>query len=417
MHRRLQIAGAVALTLLLAERGEAKVASHWKPLPPLPTPRQEVGVAGDDTHVYVIGGILAGGSATGVVDRLDVANEMWEPVPALPDDVRVHHVGAASAEGTIFAIGGLNAAFRGVKTVFAYNPNSNAWTRKADLPRVRGAMGVAAIDDKIYAAGGQDGGASVADFTVYLVHEDRWETLPAMPTARNHLAAASAEGIFYAVGGRDGRLFGKLEAFNPQTSRWLELAPMPTARGGIAAAVARDCIFVFGGEGNGEDPNGIFPQVEGYDLCRNEWASDELMPNPRHGIGAATVGESLYIPGGSPTEGFGVTEVADAYYPGSGGRFGFLRGDSNLDQGIDLSDSVHTLSALFLGGVRFGCEDAADTNDTGQIDISDAIFGLVYLFLGGQTPPAPGPDLPGLDPTEDALSCQNFLPPRCVEPF
>lgn len=55
MNRWTQVAGAIAVSLILTERSDAKVGSYWKPLPPLPTPRQEVGVAGDDTHVYVIG--------------------------------------------------------------------------------------------------------------------------------------------------------------------------------------------------------------------------------------------------------------------------------------------------------------------------------------------------------------------------
>src|SRR5262245_25249079 len=45
----------------------AKVGSFWTDLPPLPTPRQEVGVAADLDHIYVIGGILTDRSATGIV--------------------------------------------------------------------------------------------------------------------------------------------------------------------------------------------------------------------------------------------------------------------------------------------------------------------------------------------------------------
>jgi hypothetical protein len=395
---------------------DAKVGSSWIDLPPLSTPRQEVGVTSDGLRVYVIGGILADRSATGIVDRFDIGAGEWQSVPPLPDGLRVHHVGAASARGLVFAIGGLDASFRGTRDVHAFDPAKGAWERRADLPSRRGAMGVAAIEEKIYAAGGQDGSTSFADFAVYDVLEDRWETLPAMPTARNHLAAAVVDGIFHAVGGRAESLFGTLEAYDPATRRWVELAPMPTARGGIAAAALRGCIFVFGGEGNPDDPGGVFRQVEGYDACKNVWMPDLDMPHPRHGTGAAEVNGLIYLPGGSPTEGFGVTDTVDAFAPGSRGS-GFIRGDSNLDGRLDVSDAVFSLAALFLGGDPFRCEDAADTNDSGRIDISDPIFGLTYLFQGGPSPPAPGPELPGADLTDDALSCIETPLPHCFEPF
>src|SRR5688572_9760802 len=307
----------LALSLAAASPLHAKVAASWTDLAPLRTPRQEVGVAADLRHVYVIGGILADRSATGIVERYSVDDLTWEPVSPLPEDARLHHVGAAFSMGTIFVLGGLDSGFRGVRSVFAFDPGMGLWKRKADMARARGAMGVAVIDDKIYAAGGQDGSSTFDDFAVYHVLDDRWEDLPAMPTARNHLGAASLDGIFYAVGGRSNRLIDKLEAYDPASKRWVELPPLLTARGGIAVAAWGGWIFVFGGEGNDDDPSGVFPQVEGYDACRNVWMRDGDMPHPRHGIGAGVVDLLIYVPGGSPVEGFGVTDTSDAFFPGS----------------------------------------------------------------------------------------------------
>ena len=82
----------------------------------------------------------------------------------------------------------------------------------------------------------------------------------------------------------------------------------------------------------------------------------------------------------------------------------FIRGDSNDDLGIDLSDGVFTLNHLFLGGDFPPCIDAADANDSGGMDLADAIYLFNHLFLGGAPPPAPFPDA-GNDPTDDGLSC------------
>ena len=87
----------------------------------------------------------------------------------------------------------------------------------------------------------------------------------------------------------------------------------------------------------------------------------------------------------------------------------FLRGDSNGDSRIDISDITKTLNYLFLGDSRPYCLDATDANDDGAVDLSDAIIELFYLFQGGQNLSEPGTLIPGTDPTADNLYCQEAL--------
>jgi hypothetical protein len=86
----------------------------------------------------------------------------------------------------------------------------------------------------------------------------------------------------------------------------------------------------------------------------------------------------------------------------SGDEHWFVRGDSNDDARLELTDAVHALNFLFLGGEGPPCPDAADSDDDGGINISDAIHTLGFLFLGGPSPPAPYP-VSGPDPTPDTL--------------
>jgi hypothetical protein len=83
----------------------------------------------------------------------------------------------------------------------------------------------------------------------------------------------------------------------------------------------------------------------------------------------------------------------------------FRRGDSNQDDAVDISDAIHTLGFLFLGGGPLACEDAADANDDGRIDVSDPIGTLSALFSGGSRLPPPSRSR-GLDPTRDELGCE-----------
>ena len=86
----------------------------------------------------------------------------------------------------------------------------------------------------------------------------------------------------------------------------------------------------------------------------------------------------------------------------------FVRGDSNGDSRIDLSDAVAVIQDLFLGGPALECRDAGDFNDDGTLDIADVSGILNYLFLAGEPPINPRRS-PGWDPTPgDPFTCGDF---------
>ena len=115
------------------------------------------------------------------------------------------------------------------------------------------------------------------------------------------------------VGGRPPLTLSVLEVFDPATNTWSSRAPMPTGRSGHAAAVVRGCLYVFGGEGNTSAANGVFPQSELYDPGTNSWTSLAAMRTPRHGIGAAVVGNRIFVPGGANVQGFGAVAAHDVF--------------------------------------------------------------------------------------------------------
>lgn len=86
----------------------------------------------------------------------------------------------------------------------------------------------------------------------------------------------------------------------------------------------------------------------------------------------------------------------------------FVRGDSNGDSSLDVSDAVNVLVRLFAGDAAFPCADASDANDDGAVNIADAVRILSLLFQGG--PELPEPALCGVDPTGDALECASYAP-------
>jgi N-acetylneuraminic acid mutarotase len=291
----------------------------WYDLAPLPEPLQENAVVGLGDEVVVIGGF---NQFAQVVDRVEAyapATDSWRSLAPLP--AARHHVNAAVADDTLYALGslvGLN--FGAAGDVWAYDAPANAWSPRASMPAgsERGGAATASIGSIIYVAGGYRGGDAVSDFSAYDTVADSWQMLPPLPTARDHLVAGVRDGLFHAVGGRDGSIGGidgRVDVFDPETGSWSSAPTMLTPRGGAAAATLPDGrIVVLGGEGNTNDPSGVFAEVEALSPNSN-WVALDPMTTPRHGTGAVTLDGIIYMPGGATTQAFGAVDVVQAYVP------------------------------------------------------------------------------------------------------
>lgn len=104
-----------------------------------------------------------------------------------------------------------------------------------------------------------------------------------------------------------------------------------------------------------------------------------------------------------------VTELGEGRIRILGSRklAGFIRGDVNMDGGLDISDPAALLDYVFLGGPAPRCREAADSNRDARIDISDAVYVLNYLFAGG--PPPPPPNAPSEEYESGLLDCKYRL--------
>ncbi len=281
-------------------------------------PRQEAAVVALGGEIVVLGGFDGGGRIVATVEAYEPSADRWRRLADLP--LPMHHANAAVVDGRIYVVGFLTGQFVPSGRVFVYGPAADAWTERSPMPvgTQRGASGVATVDGAIYLAGGLGSGGAVGHFSVYDPRNDAWQTLPALPTPRDHLAAGAIGRTVYVAGGRGGSIgshTARLDAFELTSGRWSARAPMPTSRAGVAAAVLGGRLYVFGGEGNAEDPAGVFAAAEAYDPEGDRWEALPPMPTPRHGTGAAALGERIYVPGGATVLGFGAVDVSESLGP------------------------------------------------------------------------------------------------------
>lgn len=292
----------------------------WTSRSALPFARSEMQAATLDGKIYVVGGLQGMSNALTRVDVYDPQSDTWASAPPLPEGR--HHYGMAVASGKLYVIGGYPPGefpWTPAKDVFEFDPQTQKWRTRAPLPTGRAALMAVTVDGKVYALGGEQGGIHAGNLNqVYDPATDRWKTLAAMPSSREHLAAAVIGSTIYVVGGRvtsDHHNYWRtttnsnaLEAYDPSADTWKTLAPMPTARGGLAAAVLDGKLYAFGGE----HPS-VFAATEEYDPVANTWRKMKDMPVPRHGIGAAAVGDAIYVIGGSLTRGEGGSQTNEAF--------------------------------------------------------------------------------------------------------
>jgi N-acetylneuraminic acid mutarotase len=287
--------------------------------PLLGGPRQEVAVVAAADRVWVLGG-LVGTETLARVEAYDPMSDRWEPRPDLP--IAMHHPNAVAVGDRIVVAGFLRGTqFATDGNVFVFDIEEQIWQLGTAMPpgSERGASATAEIDGLVYVVGGRREGVAVGDAWTYQPDGETWTRIADLPEARDHMVAGVIDGRLYVVGGRDGSNISahtdRVDVYDPSTDAWSSAAPMPTSRGGMAAGVLGGLLFVAGGEGNASAPSGVFDVLEAYDPLADIWFSLPPMPVPRHGTGGAVLDGVFFVPGGADVEGGGAVDAHEAWRP------------------------------------------------------------------------------------------------------
>jgi hypothetical protein len=292
---------------------------RWVRLTPLPAPQQESGVAAVDGRVYIVGGLGPGFALMAEVNRYTPDSGQWAAVRPLPRPL--HHLNVAGVAGKLYSVGCLEGGgFAARGDTLEYDPVADQWTARAPMPAgaERGGSAVGVIGGEIFVAGGFRGGSAVTQFSAYDPAANRHRMLPPLPMATEHVVGGAVGTRFFVIGGRNGgtdNITNRVQIFDTASGAWVMGPDLPTARGGHAAAIIGTRIVVMGGEGNPAVGTGVFAQTEVLDTVTMRWFSGATMLTPRHGIGAASVGDWVYVPGGGTSEGLAPVAVVEAFAP------------------------------------------------------------------------------------------------------
>ena len=113
-----------------------------------------------------------------------------------------HGLSTSVIDGKIYAISGFDG--ENMATVEQYDPASDTWTIKSDLPTLRSHLAAQVVDGKIYAIGGWDRRAGLdtvfSSVAVYDPATNTWTKRADMPTPRWSPASAVVDGKICVIG-------------------------------------------------------------------------------------------------------------------------------------------------------------------------------------------------------------------------
>ena len=309
-------------------QGLAKfTTSHWEPITEIPTKRKSFSTTVVDDKIYLIGGTLfengRGPFGLSTVEVYDPEMNTWQKIADMPTPRA--DAGTAVIDGTIYVFGGYNGLdnrgenFKFLDTVEAYNPQSDTWDRKQDMPYPCSNFGIGVVAGKAYMIGG------LADFNketpnslewtdrveAYDPQTDTWTKCAKMPTRRDYFGVAVISNRIYIVGGRGwpkvgnpgGTFLTVMEEYNPTTNRWRKKNDILDLRLYSSTVVVGEQIYLIGGfvwrDGLRKDP----ATVDVYTPATDEWSDIPPMPTGKTPFGVAIVKDKIYVFGGEGENG------------------------------------------------------------------------------------------------------------------
>lgn len=312
-------------TLSLASGSEE---GKWARKADMPTARRDLSTSVVDGIIYAIGGTTATNVTEWGADFIEVATvEAYDPATdrwTKKTDMPTPRAGVAASviNGKIYAIGGVkkDKIYKALSTVEVYDPATDKWTKKADMPTARHSLSTSVVDGKIYAIGGLD--KSWAGLTVVEAYDpvtDSWTKKADMPSRRGMLSTSVVDGVIYAVGGTPDLSFAypMMEAYDPRTDSWENKANPPTMRIGLSTNAVDGLLYAFGGIVWQKNDNSWIStsEVIVYDPATDIWTKRTDMSSPRYGFSTSMYGGKIYLIGGDD-EGYTAFSIVEEYeYP------------------------------------------------------------------------------------------------------
>lgn len=278
----------------------------WVARQAMPAPRDGFATATVNGRIYVLGGDdptagIIPAPAVNRVDVYDTASNTWSSIAAMP--VRVKSHGAAAVDGRIYVAGGQSDVAPAVKTLQVYDPATGLWAVKAPLPYELRDLATTTAGGRLWVFGGDGLGFDTANALSYDVSTDTWSSHAPMLRPGTGSRAVTVDGRPLVLGGYgstwipDAGYFRLVQQYDPVANAWTARTDLLLPLAALGAAAIDRTVYVAGGA-NWER---ALAEVSAWDAATDRWTAKTAMPVKLGAPRAEAVNGKVYVIQGAVT--------------------------------------------------------------------------------------------------------------------
>ena len=303
-------AAIAVLSLLASGRAGEPVAwpaLEWRKAAPSPFARVESPAVVVEGRLYLFGGFTDTLGASSHVDVFDPATDSWTRRKDMP--TQLTHLNPAKDGSAIWLAGGFKGKHPGPVTdeVWKYDATADTWTAGPPLPEPRAGGGLVIIGRALHYFGGYkaDRQTDAGDhWSLALDGGTSWRREASLPDPRGHVSAAVLDGKIYALGGDHGHDKTQIDVsschrYDPLTKQWTAIASLPDGRSHFESSTIlhRGRILIVGGRCN-QTPRNVVGDMLEYDPKADAWRVVGAIPEKLLAPAAAIIAGSIVVTGG-----------------------------------------------------------------------------------------------------------------------
>lgn len=249
---------------------------------------------------YIIGGQSANLTPTNICQAYDIATNTWSIKANYPMEIEAS--GSFVLNNLGYIVGGLTSKVIPIqyfKSVYSYNPNTNTWTKKNDLPIVTSGLNAGVVvNGKAYInCGVGEGGIVSTNLYSYNDTSDTWTLETNIPRYTASPFISAIEDNIYIIGGDDNtdNILKYNQIYNTTTKTWSTGKEIPAGEAYGGCIVNGNYIYACGGL---DESLYSSDAVQQYDTVNNTWRPQSPLQFARTSLNCVSTSSYGYAIGG-----------------------------------------------------------------------------------------------------------------------
>ncbi|XP_070556315.1 kelch-like protein 7 [Ptychodera flava] len=252
-----------------------KVKHSWITIPSMPEKRRDHAVACINNVVYIVGGSYL--FPLHRIDCFNISTQEYSTLTVQLESAR-DMLAACACKGMLYITGGTtNHGSTSLKSTECYDPVKQRWFSKQPMFYARYDHAMVELNGWLYVCGGASGGAcnrrplkSCEKFYSgpNVLMNNRWAEIAPMNAARKGLGLAVVNEFIYAIGGTDEHgTLESVERYDPKQNQWKMVAKLPSKLTSVKCGVLNGSIYVVAAQRD----VGRLSQVLEYRPAEDRW--------------------------------------------------------------------------------------------------------------------------------------------------